>query len=139
MKLVAIFEQSVERSLEIRESDLEEQGMEAKLALLHGRLARLGVVPQRSAPSMLRGVLRTFEAAFRAHYCPAALYHGSVKLILARDRFPGAFESMDHIVGGWRRWIPDLAVHEVPGNHMTLLKQPHVNAVADLLFDRRSD
>jgi arthrofactin-type cyclic lipopeptide synthetase C len=33
----------------------------------------------------------------------------------------------------WRRWAPSLEVWHGPGNHMTILHQPHVAALADWL------
>jgi thioesterase domain-containing protein len=64
------------------------------------------------------------------------MYQGPVRLVLApdpkKDRQTNetSFESR---VAAWRRWAPDMAVWRSPGNHMTLLRPPHVVPLSDWL------
>jgi thioesterase domain-containing protein len=137
LRLVSIFERSAERSLEISAAEAEGLDDTGRLALLHGRLVRAGIMPRQSAAGALLGPFRTFAAAVRSSYAPASASPDPVRLVLARDpyldeetnqrRFAEAAE-------GWRRRAPDLRVTVASGNHVTVLKQPHVASIA-ALFD----
>jgi arthrofactin-type cyclic lipopeptide synthetase C len=85
---------------------------------------------------MLRGPLRTFAAAIRACYQPDKLYLGRLKLVLVDD------PRLDHAanqriqqltVKGWKQWAPNLTYTHCAGNHLTVLKAPHVRDLAGAL------
>jgi thioesterase domain-containing protein len=132
LRLVEVFEESAERSLGIGEREIAPLGEDGRLALLHERLARIGLVPRRSDPSMLRGPFRSFSACLRATYTPSGVYAGPLSLVLVGDE-PGFEET----VSGWRRWAPGLVASRGAGNHMTVLKSPHVKSLASLLSAAR--
>jgi thioesterase domain-containing protein len=135
LKLVEVFEQSAERSLDIgaREAAMDEAG---RLRVLHERLVRLGMMPARSTPDVLRGPLRTFGAALRASYRPSAPYAHPVRLVLVDDPrrdVEANAAAVAATVRAWTRWAPALAFTPGAGNHMTVLKAPHAAALARLL------
>jgi thioesterase domain-containing protein len=126
----------LDRPLGVTRHDLEARDAVAQRHLLHDRLTNAGILPRRSKPDLLRGLLHTFAAAARAHFEPAAPYVGAVRLILVDDARSDARvnrERHERQIDAWRQWAPNLDHHHCPGNHMTVLKPPYVEAVARLL------
>jgi thioesterase domain-containing protein len=69
----------------------------------------------------------------RTHYKPDKQYMGPVQLVLVDDsRLDHAANRRRHelVVQGWKRWAPNLIYLKAPGNHMTVLKSPHVLELA---------
>jgi thioesterase domain-containing protein len=130
-KWVDVFGMILERPLGVLAEELEGLAEPAQLALLHECLVRSGLMPARTGPELLKGPLDTFAAALRASYTPRATYPGPVLLVLAEDRGGNA-----GLAEGWRRWAPGLEVLQGRGNHMTMLKQPQVQALALALAGR---
>jgi thioesterase domain-containing protein len=112
-------------------SDWEEvagMGLDAQLALLLGHAQRLGLLPPDLDVPQARQLFEVFRAnglAVRAYRPPA--YAGRLVLFRAQEWLgPAADPAL-----GWA----DLAaggveLREIPGNHFTILKPPHVQALA---------
>jgi thioesterase domain-containing protein len=136
MELVDLYEQAAQHSLEIDANRIDALDPRGQLDLLSGRLVHAGLLPPAARPSDLIGIVRTFEAALRARYSPSSVYLEPVRLVLALDpkKDPAANEkSFEETVSGWSRWAPNLTVWHSPGNHMTLLRRPHVEALSEWL------
>ena len=136
MKLVSLHEQAADRSLDISPGDFESRDVAAQLGLLHSRLVRVGMLPARSSWEALRGPVRSFEAAIRTRYSPDDKFLGPTTLVLV----PESDESEDRVgerfastTAGWRSVAPRLQFVRGGGNHVRLLKRPHIAAIADLL------
>ncbi len=129
MKLVEIYEQSSGASLEIQSADLDGLEGDAQLKLLHQRLVGVGLMPKQSQPEMLLGTFRTFGTALRTRYCPEHHYAGPLRLVLANTDQ----SDQEAVVAKWRYWVNDLNYWQSEGNHMTVIKQPYVNALVDWL------
>ena len=136
MKLVSLHEQAAGRTLDIRASDFEDRDSAAQLELLHSGLVRVGMMPARLSWEALRGPVRSFEAAIRTRYSPDDKFLGPTTLVLvpesdeSEDRVGPRFEST---TAGWRSVAPRLQFVRGGGNHVRLLKPPHIAAIADLL------
>jgi arthrofactin-type cyclic lipopeptide synthetase C len=136
-EFIDLLEQVLGHSLNVKDSDFDSRSEVAQIGFLHNILIREGIMPRRSDPDALRGSFRTFAMALRSNYTPSRPYYmGSVQLVLANDlglRRNVNRERHGHIVETWRRWAPNLVYLSAPGNHTTLLKQPHVRVLAQLL------
>lgn len=145
MQLIDIFEEAAERPLGISVGDLASRDDEAQCTLLHQQLVRVGLIPRRSTPDILRGPLRAFAASLRTHYKPEQAYPDPVRLVLldsAKLDDEANRRQRERSVNGWKHRAPNLHVSHGPGNHMTALKPPHVDAIAALLegnLETRSD
>ncbi|HEX2091951.1 MAG TPA: alpha/beta fold hydrolase [Longimicrobiaceae bacterium] len=136
LELVQVFELTAERSLEIAPGDVESLDEPGRLRLLHGRLVRLGLMSWRSSPEVLRGPFRTFSACLRAAYRPTGVYPDRLLLVLVGDDRYDEDKNCTRFVEtvrGWTRWAPGLAFSVGVGNHMTVLKKPHVQSLASML------
>jgi syringomycin synthetase protein SyrE len=136
LKCVDVFEELLERPLGLDKRDLDPLDETGQLELLHRSLVQNGLMPQRSAPAALLGMLRCFSISLRAHYKPAKPYQGDMLLVLANDSTLSDTlndEKHEQIVAAWRRWAPHLQYSVTPGNHMTALKAPHVQVLGHLM------
>jgi thioesterase domain-containing protein len=136
MKMVSLLEQIVEHPLGIDMTDFEALDARRQLELLHERLVQARLMPPRSRADALLGPVRVFEAALRTQYTPGAVYDAPVHLVLASDaslNHPAAEQKFLENVSAWRRFAPELVSWRSPGNHMTVLKPPSVDALADWL------
>jgi thioesterase domain-containing protein len=82
--------------------------------------------------------MRQYRRAFIAYEAKMEPYAGDVLLVRARDRA----ESLAHgeLDYGWSRHVRGkLTVHEAPGDHLGLLRPPHVALVAALIAPRLSE
>jgi thioesterase domain-containing protein len=129
-------EQQLGRPLGVDRADLESRTGPQQRELLHRRMVRSGMLPPQSSPGVLRGRLRTFAAALRTSYCPQRPYEGAVTLVLVDDPdldADGNRQRAREAVDGWRRWAPGLRCIKAPGNHITMLSQPHGEFLADVV------
>jgi amino acid adenylation domain-containing protein len=108
----------------------------------------LGILPADSSPR----VLRRLYGVFRANYQAAADYRiGKIRrqllVLRAAEDLPSSFAAAHRFLrtmfgspdNGWQHWA-DSAVEtaEVPGNHLSMMATPHVNALAGRLAEALS-
>jgi thioesterase domain-containing protein len=92
----------------------------------------LGLLPAALGPAQVRALLEVYRANHRVllDYTPGR-YAGTVTLFeaagtAADPRFDAAL--------GWRPYVSGgVEVHEVPGSHFTIMREPHVGELARLL------
>jgi hypothetical protein len=134
-ELIDVLEMTAQTSLDISPKMIDQLTHQHVLELLHSRMVRANLMPVRSRPEALRGMVRTFGAALRTVYHPQQSYPGIVRLALVSDvRVSLEVNERRHgeIFSGWRRWAPNLVRLSCPGNHMTILQQPHVADFASM-------
>lgn len=108
-----------------------------QLEIVQAALSQEGLMPPKAKPSLLKGPLSAFSAALRSAYQPTATYKGLLRLALMDDPRldPQANEeARENAVSGWRRVAPKLQVLHAPGNHMTALKLPHAQEIAQWMM-----
>ncbi len=116
-------------------ADLSPLDPEAQLRLFVERLKRAGITHGGDSLAQLRRLLKVFKTNVRAYrrYVPRP-YAGAITLIRAE----GAH--FDPALGpdlGWEKLSPlPIDRQTVPGDHVTLLAEPHVRTLADRLRDR---
>ncbi len=132
LQLVQLYEMNLESSLGIEREELELLTHERQLALLLSRLIRSGMLPPRTKADMLQGVVRVFETNFNTRYRPSGAFAGAFHLIGATSPSGDGnlHRAADATFSGWLGYSPQAICWEAPGNHMTLLAQPNVAALA---------
>jgi len=114
----------------------------SRLKLFHSALVRANLLPHRSDFKALEGMVRTFEAALRTSYQPSSALLGPSYLALARDSNHLDMNNELRLkinANRWRRWLPNLIVRKAPGDHMTMLKSPHVQVLGKWMQGYLSD
>jgi arthrofactin-type cyclic lipopeptide synthetase C len=135
---VDTFELVLGHPLGVTREEIDKRPPAEQRRILHARLVREGLMPGQSDPDLLIGPLRTFAAAIRAQYVPVGRYEGAARLVLVDDpRLEHDAIQREHwkVLNGWRVLVPDLSCTHSPANHMTVLKAPHVQLLADLIRD----
>ncbi|HEX8613863.1 MAG TPA: non-ribosomal peptide synthase/polyketide synthase [Telluria sp.] len=121
-----------------RLAGLDEAG---QLAYLLERLSAGGVLPPRTAPGELQGLLRVFGSHLNTSYEPAAPYAGALLLVNAdvaekAGSARRAAMSAPEKLARWRRLADRVDVQTLEGsNHMNILKQPFVDLLAGAAAD----
>jgi thioesterase domain-containing protein len=136
MECVEAFELVLDRKLGVKRSVLDGLTAEEQRELLHRCLVDQRLFPRRSTAGDLRGSIRVLGTALRSSYQPTKSYEGPVNLILVDNpKLSGHLNESEHqkLVERWRRWAPNLKYFHAPGNHMSVLKPPHVEALARIL------
>jgi thioesterase domain-containing protein len=136
MAWISIFELLLDHPLGISEQDLVARSEAARLELIHGRLVSEGLMPRRSKPEVLHGMLQTFARSLRTYFNPRTPYSGPSQLILVRDSKMDAETDRrrrEDCASKWRQWAPNLICLQAPGNHITALKSPHVIELARMV------
>jgi thioesterase domain-containing protein len=132
LELVKSLELRAKSSLDLDRAMLESRDAAERLRVLHGRMVGAGLMPSRSHPNELRGMLRNFGAALRTNYHPQQLYTDPLRLVLVPDPGTSRLNSCQHMdrLSGWRRYAPNLIGWLGSGDHMSVLEPPHVHALA---------
>lgn len=99
----------------------------AAIARLLPEESRLQLLDESAIRSLLPIVYANSQATYR--YIPQP-YPQRLTLFKAAEQ-PDAFKHEPAL--GWSRLVADVQLHHVPGNHLSLLKQPHVQALAQEL------
>ena len=80
----------------------------------------------RPLPAVLKNIEELNFMAAR-EYLPQ-VYSGRATLFSATD-LTASFDVED----GWRQLVEELEVHKIPGNHLDMIKEPHVQVLAEKL------
>jgi len=89
--------------------------------------SRLQLLDESAIAPLLRIVYANAQAAYR--YAPRT-YSNRITLFRAIEQ-PDA--SRQDLTLGWNTLANDIQLHQVPGNHLSFLKQPHVQTLAQQL------
>jgi amino acid adenylation domain-containing protein len=89
--------------------------------------SRLQLLNESAIQSLLPIVYANSQAAYR--YVPK-LYPNRITLFRAVEQ-PDAIRDKPSL--GWNALTSDIQLHQVPGNHLSLLRQPHVQTLAQQL------
>jgi thioesterase domain-containing protein len=132
-KWIETFEMALDGPIGVVTEEFELRSVADQFAIIHAHLVQAGLLPKKSNPEILRGPLNAFAAALRAAYTPNSSYPFPVNLVLVDDQRLDEISNRkrkETSARGWRRWAPELNVFNAPGNHMTVLKPPHVQTLA---------
>jgi len=142
MYLVSLQEQAAEVSLGGTLSDFEAQNPDEQLRLLHQRMVHVGLIPARSSVDAVRGLVRSFETAVRTRYVPHTKFAGSVELVWVPASGEGVANAelrLEQVVEGWTCFVERLELRRGQGNHVTMLRAPNVECIADSFKARLVD
>jgi amino acid adenylation domain-containing protein len=113
----------------------------ASLDAIRAALDERGLLPPEIDAVRLRSMLEAFKAGAQASYRPQGPYSGSVLFLRAsetreedREEDVARRAILESPAMGWERHVLGrLAVHRVPGDHVSMLRAPHVTVVAEHL------
>jgi thioesterase domain-containing protein len=143
IKLAEIYQGISDRRLEISRQILQGLDTSAQLNLLSGELQKIG---QKLTPTSLKQLFAVYRANMLADtaYVPSL---GDIPISLLRAKDIGQFDFLPDPTTtqqdpswGWHQVSTHpIQLTLVPGNHFTMIKEPHVQALAQQLkIDRES-
>lgn len=139
MEWIQAFELLLDRSLHVDRHAMELLPEDAQLKIVHERLIEHRLIPASSEPGLLRGPFRTFATCLRIRYAPESVYAGPITLVLVDDKRLDRGSNQrqrDYISRTWKDAAPRAICEFAPGNHMSILRQPYVSAVAQVIQRR---
>jgi len=123
-------------------SDLTSLDDAAQLQALRSAMISAGLLPAEAQLNQIRGLVNVFRANSSARYRPDDSLDVDITLLRATDVHPQFDFSAAEDPGvnltqstlGWK-WLSQrpLVVHMVPGNHLTMLNAPNIDAIAKVL------
>jgi thioesterase domain-containing protein len=116
------------------EADLRQLDAEARLRYLGAIMGQANGLPPAPDPAQVRRFWAVYVAHVRAagRYRPR-FYPGPVLLFRAAEALPGTVPRAVRAdpALGWQAFVRrPVAVRDVPGNHETILREPHVRVLA---------
>ncbi|MDP5209824.1 non-ribosomal peptide synthetase [Microbulbifer sp. 2205BS26-8] len=139
LKMIELYEQNSGCSMQIKQADLDSLDGEGQLRLIHKHLVRTNIMPINSGYQDILGSVLTFEASVRTVYQPSRAYIAPMNLILVDEPMLSEESNRELFTANtnqWQRWAPKLTVWKGPGNHVSVLKPPHVKTLSAWLCTR---
>ena len=118
-------------SLDISYDDLKALPVDEQLKHFWRQAKEAGAVPPAIELAQLRRLFEVFKTNFRAaqNYRPQ-FYPQPVTLLRADEQLS---EGEQDPALGWNEFAVAVEVHTVPGNHYTILREPHIKTLAEEL------
>ncbi len=128
------------KNLEISYETLKPLTPEAQLNYLKQQMETVNLLPPNSGIERVGGIVQTIKAdelAFMS-YLPQGGYQGQITLFRTSEVYQDELGMLGEIptdpTWGWNQYsCQPVEVHVVPGNHTTMLSEPHVMVLAEKL------
>ncbi|BAY23194.1 amino acid adenylation [Calothrix sp. NIES-2100] len=128
------------KSLNISYEILQPLELDAQLEYFKEQLIAVGLLPAGTDTKQVRGLVQVFEANLQASikYSPQEIYPHRLTLLRAKEvnaEDVGLLtELRQDSAWGWSEFsAQNVNIHVVPGDHLTMMTQPHISSVADQL------
>jgi thioesterase domain-containing protein len=116
------------KSLSVSYEELQPLDPDERLNYLLDRLKMVNFFPPEAKPSQIRGFLQVAKANDQAYYVPKGVYPNRITLFRASEEF------RDDPAMGWDKFSSEsVDTHDVPGDHVTMVTEPHVQVLAKKL------
>jgi acyl-CoA synthetase (AMP-forming)/AMP-acid ligase II/thioesterase domain-containing protein/NAD(P)-dependent dehydrogenase (short-subunit alcohol dehydrogenase family)/acyl carrier protein len=138
MSISKLLEIYVGRALSIKESEIAARAGDEQIDYLYRCIKDQGLLPPEIDSAYFRRYLQVHENNVRAmrNYSPRE-YAGRITLFRSQEMVSGVdvgVYNFDDPTLGWQQHSPQsIPVHVIPGNHITMMSQPNVVRVAELL------
>ena len=133
-KIGSVLSEGAGRDLGIDPDELRTMPLDWQLAYVQERMTEAGLLPPGGGIAQVRGFLKVFVANSKARYAPREFRPVPIALFQAGE-FHADYDysaAERHGAGlGWHAFAKDgVAVHQVPGNHITMLSGPNAAELA---------
>ena len=130
------------KNLEVSQETLASLTPVEQLHYLKERLIRVNLLPKNAGITSVRGLVQVYKESLKAYrvYVPSGVQQTPITLFRASevDVFESDTEELTQRLKepalGWNDFSSTVDIHVVPGNHMTMMQQPHVQALAAQLL-----
>ncbi|KAB8332381.1 amino acid adenylation domain-containing protein [Scytonema tolypothrichoides VB-61278] len=137
--IASIYENIYGKSLNVSEETLKVLAPDEQLNYFKQQLQMVNLLPPDVGIKQVRGMMQVFKTNFQTAcvYMPQAIYPAQITFFKASqiDVVNHAYsEILDELGLDWDKFSAQpLDIHFVPGNHNTMLNEPHVQVLAKQL------
>lgn len=127
IEMVNMVEGFFSKNLSITEDTLRSLMPSEQLNYFLARLKTAEILPPQATLEQVNGFLEVYKANIKANYAyiPREAYRNQVTVFRAQE------EICDNPSMGWDKYsLKSVETHEVPGKHITMLAEPHVQVWA---------
>jgi thioesterase domain-containing protein len=126
--LAMAIEQWIGKNLSVSYEHLQPLAPDEQLNYFLERLKTANVFPPEAKLPQLRGLVQVFKANHQTHYVPHEVYPNQITV------FPASEQFWDDPAMGWDQVSSEpVETYSVPGDHMTMMTEPHVRVLAEKL------
>ncbi len=120
------------KELVISVDELQNLETEEQLNHILEQAKMVNILPPEVGQKQMRHLLQVYKANIQAmsHYTPQP-YSGPVTLFYASEQVTEVTE--EQIIGWGKVAVGSIETHNIPGNHYTILRKPHVHILAEQL------
>jgi thioesterase domain-containing protein len=127
-ELAMTIEQFVGKKLSVSYEHLQPLAPNEQLNYILERLKTANVFPPEAKLSQLRGLVQVFKANHQTHYVLQEVYPNQITV------FPASEQFRDDPAMGWDKASSEpVETYSVPGDHNTMVAEPHVRVLAEKL------
>jgi amino acid adenylation domain-containing protein len=135
-----LIERWVGKNLDISYEILQPLELDEQLEYLKERLIAVDLLPAGTDTKQVRGLVQVFEANMQAsiNYLSHQVYPNQITLLRASEVSTEDAALLTELrqdpAWGWGQFsTQNVDIHLVPGDHITMMAQPHIQAVAEQL------
>ncbi|WP_414544489.1 amino acid adenylation domain-containing protein [Nostoc sp. CCY0012] len=140
VKRSQVLERFFGKKISVDYTELQQLEPEAQFNYFLEKLRRVNLIPPDAGRNMIRRIIEVQKASHQAliNYVPQ-VYSGKITLLRASEMVAedsgGVFaQSFQKPALGWGELTTQpIEIHEVPGDHVTMLAEPHVQVLAEKL------
>ena len=124
-----------QEEMKLSREDIEGLQVDEQLAYVAHRLEDARLLPKESGINHLRCLLTLYKAHLQMHqkYSPASFRLLPIMLLRADENIDD--QKIDEDMGWGRYSSQPVVAHYVPGDHVTMMTQPHVGKLAKVLME----
>jgi thioesterase domain-containing protein len=126
--VATIIEQLLGKNLSVSYEDLQPLAPDEQLNYFLERLKTVNFFPPEAKLAQLRGLVQVFKANHQTHYVQQEVYPNQITV------FPASEQFCDDPAMGWDKVSSEpVQTYSVPGDHITMMTEPHVRVLAEKL------
>ena len=142
-KIARLIERWANKDLGITYEALQPLTPAAQIEYLGARLKTVDILPPEAGRDQVHGLVQVFKASTRnsSRYLAPSIYKGNIALLRAKEihiedtGIAMNLRANDH-TWGWNQLAPGtVEVRIVPGDHVTMMAEPHVRTLANELAE----
>jgi len=139
-QIASLVERLYETNLEVSYEAIQSLEQGEQFNYLKKRLERVNLLPPDAGTAQVRALVEVYKANCQAQYLPQDIYPGRITLFRSSEEQVkhSTDEKFTEIrrepVWNWSQLSAQpVEIHQVPGDHITMMIEPHVRALADKL------
>ena len=130
-------EELVVKNLVLDDQTLASLTAQQQLNYFKEQLEMVGFLPTQTDIKVVRGLVQVYQTQSQIKYEPQNTYSAPITLFRAKEVNSEQQNSSTLSVEptwGWNQFSnPEVEIHIVPGNHISMMSEPHVQILAEKL------